>query len=385
MTLARTGAIFRDTAFPEHRTPKVLVPGWDTDLLGCTLTDYIGVTQILWAVALFSQGRFDLSYLDAPQAAGIYDVMDRTTLLNTVERHFVTDAHAFRAAERVTAKRVAKTPGASHPQLRRLTHNPLLARPAVAGFGDAWLLCPVPQLVHRKAGPASLYFTGFDHFGQLFTVETGYLFEQYIGRQLRLLTDADVLPEISYMVGRQKKESVDWIVVFDDLVLLVEAKACMPTENACLGLAFGVDETVRKIGKAYDQINRTEQLIASRHPDFAAVPRDRPRHGIVVTLESFPIANAPVPVPGLPDAALPVTVASAQEIENLVTLTDTTVSALLLARAADREHSTWSLDAVLAQHSTDRNPILDEVWASYHWSEAARLRREAQTPPGQQT
>ncbi|WP_326847367.1 nuclease-related domain-containing protein [Streptomyces kaniharaensis] len=368
-TLARTGAIFRDTAFPDHRTPQVLVPGWDTDLLGCTLTDYIGVTQILWAAAMYSQGRFDLAYLDAPQAAGIYDIIDRTTLLATVDRHFATDTEAFRAAERDTATRVARTPGASHPQLRRFTHNPLLARPAVTGFGDAWLLCPVPQLVHRKASPASLYFTGFASLGPGFTIETGYLFEQYIGRQLRLLVDANVLPEITYMVGKQKRESVDWIVVFDDLVLLVEVKACMPTENVRLGLAFGVDETVRKIGKAYEQINRTEQLIANGHPDFAAVPKDRPRHGIVVTLEPFPIANAPFPTPGLPSTALPVTVASAQEIEHLVMLTDTSASALLLARAADPQESTWSLDAVLARHSVDRNPVLDDVWNSYHWSE----------------
>ncbi|MCX4743934.1 NERD domain-containing protein [Kitasatospora sp. NBC_01287] len=377
--LARTGAIFRDTAFPEHRTPQVLVSGWDTDLLGCTLTDYIGVTQTLWAVAMHSQGRFDPSYLDAPQAADIYDIIDRTTLLNTVERHFATDTDAFRAAERDIAERVAKTPGASHPQLRRFTHNPLLTRPAVTGFGDAWLLCPVPQLVHRKAGPAGLYFTGFASHGQSFSIETGYLFEQYVGRQLRLLADADVLPEITYLVGKkQKRESVDWIVVFDDLVLLVEVKACMPTENARLGLAFGVEETIRKIGKAYEQINRTEDLIANGRPAFAAVPKDRPRHGIVVTLEPFPIANAPFPAPGLPTTALPVTVASAQEIEYLVMLTDTSASTLLLARAADPEQSTWSLDAVLAHHSADRNPILDDVWNSYLWSSASRARRQAQ-------
>ncbi len=382
-TLARTAAIFRDTPFPEHRTPRTLAPGWDTDLLGCSLTDYVGVTQTLWAACLHSQGRFDPSHIDSsPQAADIYNIIDRTTLLATIERHFTTDIRTFRATEQDTAKRVTRTPGASHPQLRRFTHNPLLARPAVAGFDDAWLLCPLPQLVHRKAGPASLYFTGFAHFGQAFTVETGYLFEQYIGRQLRLLPDAEVLPEISYVEGRQKKESVDWIVVFDDLVLLVEVKASMPTENARLGLAFGIDETVRKIGKAYGQINQTEQLIASGQPDFAAVPKDRPRHGIVVTLEPFPIANAPFPVPNLPSALLPVTVASAQEIEQLVMLRGVSAAETLQSRSSDRERSTWSLDAVLAHYEAGRNPILDAAWDSYHWSEVSRTRRRASRTPG---
>ncbi|MEU9617262.1 hypothetical protein AB0D56_37980 [Streptomyces sp. NPDC048209] len=51
------------------------------------------------------------------------------------------------------AQRVARAPSASHPQLRCFTHNRLLARPAVTGYGDAWLLYRFPQLVHRKASP----------------------------------------------------------------------------------------------------------------------------------------------------------------------------------------------------------------------------------------
>ncbi|MER8188157.1 hypothetical protein [Kitasatospora sp. NPDC094015] len=380
-TLARTAAIYLQSPMPEHRTPKYLTPGWDTDLFGCALPDYVGAAQTLWGTVLACQGRFDPSYLDTPDGERICGVVSRETTLGILERHFAIDPAGFREAERRTAERLKKTPGAGHPQMRRFTHNPLHARPAVTGLPGSWLLCPVPQLVPRKVSPAGIYFTGMDRHGTGFTLETGYLFEQYIGRQLRLLPDAAVLPEITYTVRKQKLESVDWIVVFDDLVLLVEVKAAMPTENAHLGLADGVEESVAKIGRAYRQINKTESLIAGRHPAFAQIPTDRPRHGIIVTLEPFHTTNTPLPIPGLPAPALFTTVINAQEIEHLVTLTSTSAADVLLARASDPDRSAWDIGTVLHQHQASANPILEAAWDLYPWSTARRTATQADDRP----
>ena len=56
----------------------------------------------------------------------------------------------------------------------------------------------MPQLAWAKATPWGVYFTLLDHFGQAFPSDLGNLFEQYVGRQLRLLPGAQVLPEIIY-------------------------------------------------------------------------------------------------------------------------------------------------------------------------------------------
>lgn len=59
-------------------------------------------------------------------------------------------------------------------------------------------MCPVPYLALAKATPWGLYFTGLSRYGEGFARDLGHLFEQYIGRQLRLLPGAQVLGEVSY-------------------------------------------------------------------------------------------------------------------------------------------------------------------------------------------
>lgn len=372
VSLARTAALYLHTPFPARRQPRCMTPGWDTEVFGCSLPDYVGTAQLLWASALACAGRFDPAVFDGPDGEPISNIIGRDTVLRTLERHFTTDAAAFKQAEKRSVENLVQVAGATASQLRRFTFNPLLRRPAVTGFGSG-LLCPSPQLVWRKATPAGIYHTGLDHFGPCFLVETGYLFEEYIGRQLRLIPRARVTGEITYTVKRNELHSVDWIVVFDDLVLLVEVKSMMPTEHARLGLERGVAQTDSKLARAYRQIANTSAQIDQQHPAFAAIPADRPRQALIVTLEPFPIANATLPHPGLPKPAIPTTVASAQEIERLASLTDTPPSDLLLARASDPQRSTWALNECLTGHECGRNPILDQGWASYPWATARRL------------
>ncbi|MEU9410965.1 hypothetical protein AB0E08_35460 [Streptomyces sp. NPDC048281] len=177
-----------------------------------------------------------------------------------------------------------------------------------------------------------------------------------------------MVSEITYRVKRNELQSVDWIVVFDDLVLLVEVKSMMPTENARLGLELGVAETDSKLARAYRQVNATSAQIDQRHPAFAGIPADRPRQALIVTLEPFPVANANLPHLDLPTADISTTVVAAHEVERLVTLTDTAPSSLLLERAADPQRSTWALNECLNGHENSLNPVLVQGWASYPWA-----------------
>ncbi|MFF3547513.1 hypothetical protein ACFYXD_37490 [Streptomyces platensis] len=71
---------------------------------------------------------------------------------------------------------------------------------------------------------------------------------------------AAVHPEIVY--GRSKALSVDWIVVTEELVLLVEVKSVRPTAHVRLASEQRIDEVRRMLGRAYEQIDDTAALIA---------------------------------------------------------------------------------------------------------------------------
>jgi hypothetical protein len=170
-------------------------------------------------------------------------------------------------------------------------------------------------------------------------------------------------------LGRPCK-AVDWIVLFSDLVLLVEVKSAIPTEPVRLGTPDAADE-VMKLGKPLTQIDITARLIEDRDPALASVPADRLVLGMAVTLEPFHLANAPFLHDFLSATRMPVTAADAAEIEGLVTITDMSVGRLLLERAADTVRSTWSLDTALDGHARSRNPIFDKAWNSYPWRQPA--------------
>ena len=289
--------------------------------------------------------------------------------------------HALRDQHRAVPRRKPGAAARADPDdhLRRFTYNPLRGHPLLTGFGSGYL-CPIPHLAWAKAAPWGVYFTGLSRYGEQFARDLGHLFEQYIGRQLRLLPGAQVMPEITYGPRNDRRKTIDWIVVLPEVVLLVEVKSAIPAEPVRLGTPDAAGAVLSKLGKAFKQIDITAQLIADRDTALAAVPADRPVLGMAVTLEPFHMANAQFDL--LPATRTPVTVADAAEIENLVMTTDTPPGRLLLDRAADELRSTWSLDAALEGHARDRNPVLDEAWDSYPWASAARAYAESPAEPG---
>jgi hypothetical protein len=360
-TLARTAAIFSQTM--PSKPMECLLPGWDTELFGCSLREYVGTAQLVWASALAYAGRFDLACFDTPDGQLIAQHVGREIVTRVLDAHFAISKDQFRAED----EKVIRRSGRLHRELRRFTYNPLRGRPVLTGFGVGYL-CPAPQLVWAKASPWGVYFSGLDHFGAKFTRDLGDLFEQYVGRQLQLLSDAQVIPEITYGPKGNQRKTVDWIVVFEDLVLLVEVKSAIPTEPVRLGTPDATDEVVKKLAKAFHQIDVTAKLIEDRDPALTCVPAGRPLLGMAVTLEPFHLANAPFLHDLLPATSTSVAVAGIAEVENLVTITDVRISQFLLERDADTERSTWSVGSMLPGHAHGRNPVLDEAWRSYPWA-----------------
>ena len=52
-TIARTAAIFEQT--PPLQPMGCLRPGWDTELFGCTIREYVGTAQLAWAARSAAQ------------------------------------------------------------------------------------------------------------------------------------------------------------------------------------------------------------------------------------------------------------------------------------------------------------------------------------------
>ncbi len=291
-------------------------------------------------------------------------MIPKPLILQVTDAHFATDTPTFREKEQADRR-------SRDPELRRFEHNPLRWRPFLAGFGPKYLT-PAPLAIIAKVSPLGLYHTGVDHFGDAFAQDFGELLEQYVGRQLQLLPDATVLPEITYKVGRDKRSSVDWIVIFDELVLLVEVKSRRPTQALRLASKDRIDELRRMLAKAYEQIDTTATLIADRDPAFATVPGDRQVLGLIVTQEPFHVANAPFQRQYMPPTSTSIAVAGVSELEGLVTVTDMPVSRILRDRAADEERSTWALHSALIGHEQSNNAVLNAGWNSYPWAPAAR-------------
>ena len=245
--------------------------------------------------------------------------------------------------------------------------NPLTARPLVR-LGDGRLVAPVPQLIARKLSPMELYYLGIKRWGEPFARDMGELFEDYVGRQLDTLPDATAHPEIQYFQGKNPIMGVDWIVVTEDAVLLVEAKATRVPAAARAGQDTAQDSFKRTLGKAFDQINRTYRAIRASVPEFSAIPADRPILGLVTTLDPWYMANSGLARALLPSPEIPTMVASARALEHFIAIGQRQPAAPILAEIlGDQEQRTWDLANALMRYTdqSDSNPILREAWEQY--------------------
>ncbi|UYQ60671.1 hypothetical protein [Streptomyces peucetius] len=373
--LARSVAVLVQTK--PSRSLEVLTAGWEQDLLGCPLADYGGLGLLLYTAATTRLGRFDLAWLPENELTVFEALTSRAAIKTVVERNFATDAAEGRA-------RVAAGLLTSDPLLRRYNPNPLRARPLVRGYGCDYLISITPAVL-GKVSPMGLYYTGRDHYTDdetflAFTRDLGDLFEQYVGRHLPFLPDAEVFPEIVY--GKNGEKSVDWIVVLPGLVLLVEVKSVRPTAKLRLGpqQEFG-DELDQKLGKAIGkQITNTAKLIRNRHAKFIHIPADRPMFGLVITMEPYHLVNTPDFRDTLPTTDVPTLVAPASELEDAVIATDPGLEHALLAQIEQPTPAGWSLRA-LADGRPAINPILGGAWAAYPWTKPRSLEAAAVAAP----
>lgn len=260
--IARVQALFGDrmgTVPTEVLTEEAL-----ERVLGISVLDYVGIGLLLHVGAQRNAGYFDPRWLAQPNFAPICDVIPAAKILNVFHRHFATDVEGFRAQARAHREPTGR--------LRRYEFNPLVARPFIAQ-PDGRYLAPQPHYVLQRISPAAIYYVGADQLGDAFTRDMGQLFQDYVGRQLAQLPDAEIYPEVIYDGDNR---TVDWFVVWDQLLLLVEAKSTRLTLGARMGMDRLGGDLDRAIGRAFHQIDRTARLLENRHPALRHLPEDRP-------------------------------------------------------------------------------------------------------------
>lgn len=349
--MARMLAIW-DT--PVSKPLEVMRSGWDQELLGCSLPEYMAVGELLLYSHKPNRGQFSASFFDHPQLAGMFGTLTAESAGEVYRKNFVQDVRQFR-------EDVA--PNTRPAPYRHLTYNPLLSRPAVAGLGSMDYV-PVPSLVIRKMSPLGLYYSGLRHFGDAFARDMGTLFEQYVGRNLRLCAGASVYPEVHYGPKKARRRSVDWVVVTPSAVLLVEAKSVRPSEEVRMGGSTADQELRRMLEKAGTQIDETSLAIEQSLPEFREIPSDRPRVGLVATLGDFHVVNAePIRRFAGLQPKTPTVIASIADIEHVVVAADD-IGQLVLGVAVGDPINGNSLRGAFNTLTHEENPILAKAWES---------------------
>jgi hypothetical protein len=307
----------------------------------------------LFVAAQANAGAIDHAVLRAENVASIFTPLSPDEGVRVVDRWY-----AASPAELRVAGREQEISG-----LEKWSFNPLTEHPVVS-VGGRYVM-PWPRLVLDRCTPTGLYFIGLSAFGPQFPDRLGCMFERYVGEQLRLLQYAQVVPEIVY--GKPEKRTVDYFLITDEAVVLVEAKAARPTWHARLGDPDGDSDIVSKLTKAFNQVERSAGLIKEDHPAARQIPKARPVLGLVITLEPFHLANSLLYRDLLPNTSVPTVVVSSHELEGF--LAATAGLADVGARPAEALVPSDGKDPSLARAAVGMdhppNQLLDAAWERF--------------------
>lgn len=347
--LARTRALFVDAA--EATDQGVITQRMWSDLLGCTLDEFVGVAMLLYTSATKNCGRFDPRWLDQANFEPVFQILARDVIERVARESFLLSMERFRE--------IAGAHQIEDPGLKRYSFNPLLVGPFV-GIGENVPVAPVARAILFRATPGSLYYTAAARHGQAFTDALGPVFEAYVRRQLETCEPELLLHDLEYETG---KRAVDFIVVLPCAVLLIEAKVTSLTQESRLGGKRFDGDYARAPGKGMAQIDNTARLIRERHPAFRDLPADRPCLGLVVTLEPYYGCTNQIVMPAQ-EGPVPKWLANIRELEQLVSLGGKRIDEALVDLAQDSLDAA-SVEPAIRSNGEKRNRILDEAWSLY--------------------
>lgn len=345
--LCRSWALYGDTG--AQLDASAMSPSAWRNSLGCDLLSFL---RMIFCVGIMAGRNSGVMTRDTMN----WDVLSRAAP-GLTEHDFST------ALKNLTSTIVTHRKQSSRPTkgYEKYAFNPLTSRPLISN--DDRLVVPSAFLLMQRAWPNNLYY---DRVGEEdFRNQIGGLFEAYVGRQLQQLEAneiAHVHPEIKYIESGEEGASTDWIVVFPNLVLLVEAKAGRLREPSRLGLDDLDQDVARTLGIAYRQLERSARLIIEGNRAFAHIPNDRPLLGFAVTLDPFWLHRDPLQATPRP-FNMEIHPVGIHEIEVLIQAALAgPIESVMADLCTHADNEARRVRRVLADCELVGNPILDSVF-----------------------
>ncbi len=326
--------------------------------LGVPLTKYMTIVFQLASVATTYGGGVTIGNLHECHRLGFFAGTDVETVIRVIQDHLAADLGTLREEGRNAEKRTETQ--------RMWSSNPLMGRPLV-DQGDRGFVLPVYNFLIQKITPLGLFFTGLQHFGSDFPRALGDSFEAYVGRQLAQLeaAGATIYSEITY--GHENKQSIDYFVVFNEVILLVEVKSFRATEAARAGIDSGLEQLVSKVQAARDQIDRTAELLVAGMAEFQHLPANRPLRGLVITLEPIHHIDTFLYQDMFTSNQVESSTISAHDLERICPILAKQPDAgrRILDALTHAAPTPPSLSRSVKDLPAERNPVSDELWKSW--------------------
>ncbi|MFC1538976.1 hypothetical protein ACFL6H_06095 [Candidatus Latescibacterota bacterium] len=173
------------------------------------------------------------------------------------------------------------------------TYNPLISHPLIKvkyRHQDA-LISPMPTLLFRRFTQGLYYeICNESNFGKPF----GESFQNYVGEVLEKVFvnhNYEIYPEREYYIGKERKDSIDWIVCNDDSALFIEVKAKKLRLEAKIEIndIDVLHEDLDKMAESIIQSYKTIGDYIENHYPHLKYNKERKIYPILLTLESWDI------------------------------------------------------------------------------------------------
>lgn len=236
-------------------------------------------------------------------------------------------------------------------------------------LGQEEVACPLPTLLFWRI-TTGLYYTLMDRPG--FLTAFGSSFQRYVGEVLHAGLSSQnrlILEEKEYYIGRDRKDTVDWIVQQgNSAALFIECKTKRLTwasKSAIIDLT-ALQKDIEKLADAVVQVYKTISDYCNGFYHQLPFSKELQVFPVVVTLEDWYIfghemqvrldasVRAKLVAAGLPEGWLknmPYSILSIDDLEKIVgaiNLID--IDRLVLEKARDAEYSKWGF----ASYCSDR-------------------------------
>lgn len=343
---------------PPDFAPEAMVPGWFEEITsGMSIDDYVASVFLIFVGARMNSGIFDLRWLEGAHFAELGEVIDLDAVRRTFNEYLVTTPKAFKEENRKWQDPLPS------PQ-KKYAFNPLQDKPFIE-IEAGTTVAPWVQAILMKALPPSIYFVGLRAYGNAFSRDLGHIYQHYVGRQLRQIgVPASVIPEVAYGPKTSRRDSCDWFLDLPGVLVLIECKARQPIESLRVGGDDWMRSIEESIHKGINQVNRSNadiDKIAASNPEIDV---EKPRVGLVITLEPFYINNNPFLQEELPVADVPVAIISVGELEMLVCADADEIARALLEAPRSAANGIMRLAPALDVTTNSENSLLMQTWDS---------------------